>query len=146
MSQEMLITSLARKFGAYKNCEETKNTEWLARHAETIMELVDKYLPHGSGFDSGTTFEFVASKPNRLVFTTSYHHMDDSGGYCGWTYHDVIVTPDLQSGFNLRVTGLNKRDIKDYIGEYFYNCLSHTVDEYEREAAYNLEKMNEKSG
>ena len=146
MAQEMLITSLARKFGAYKNCEESENTEWRRRHTETIVELVDKYLPHGSGFDSGTTFEFPASKPNRLVFTTSYHHMDDFGGYCGWTYHNIIVTPDLQSGFNLRVTGLNKRDIKDYIAETFYECLSREIDEYEREAAYSLDKMNEKSG
>jgi len=145
MSQEMLITSLARKFGAYKNCEENGNTEWLNRHAETIVELVDKYLPHGSGFDRGTNLEFAASKPNRLVFYTEFHHMNDFGGYCGWSYHNVVVTPDLQSGFNLRVTGQDRRHIKEYIAETFYECLSQLVDEYERQAAYNLERMNEKA-
>ena len=147
MTQVSLVTSIARKFRAYLNCDSyhSPNPEWKERHAGHIEELVDKYLPHGSGFDSGTTFDFVASKPNRLVFFTSYHHMDDSGCYDGWTYHNVIITPDLQSGFNLRVTGRDKRDIKDYIGETFYDYLNIMVDEHEREAAYSLDKMNEKT-
>ena len=135
MTQVSLITSIARKFTAYQNCIKTENTEWLATHAGHIEELVDKYLPHGSGFDSGTTFDFVASKPNRLVFFTSYHHMNDGGYYDGWTYHNVVVTPDLVSGFDLRVTGRDKRDIKDYIGEFFYAYLNLMVDEYKIEAA-----------
>ena len=53
--------------------------------------------------------------------------MDAGGGYDGWTEHSVIVTPDLATGFDLKVTGRDKRDIKEYLGELFYAALCEEI-------------------
>lgn len=125
---ETLIVLIARKFDAYKNCIKTNNQEWEGKHAISIEFLVDTYLPHGSGFDNGTSFEFASSRKNRLVFHTGFHHMNDAGYYDGWTEHDVIVIPDLAMRFELRITGKDKNNIKDYIGHCFYETLSKKLD------------------
>lgn len=93
------------------------------RWREYLYNL-EKLLPYGSGFDSGCELELEKSTPDKLVIKTSYHHLDDNGFYSGWTDHKVIVTPSLRFGFELRVTGKNKNQIKDYIVEEFYHVLS----------------------
>jgi hypothetical protein len=40
------------------------------------------------------------------------------------TEHKVIATPSFQGGFNLRITGRNRNDIKEYIAEEFYYLLA----------------------
>lgn len=102
---------------------ERGNTEWVERHAERIARVVSEYLPSGSGFDSGTTLDLDVSKPDRLVFRTAFHHMNEGGYYDGWTDHNVIVTPSLAFGFNLRITGRDRNEIKDYIAETFRYVL-----------------------
>ena len=49
--------------------------------------------------------------------------MNEYGAYVGWTEHDVIVTPAFD-GFNLRVTGRDRNQIKEYIGDVFHTWLS----------------------
>lgn len=100
-----------------------------------VLEHIDSELPSGSGFDSGSTFEIGSSSSDRLVFNTSFHHMDDVGCYDGWTGHNVIVTPCFD-GFDIRVTGKNKNGIKDYIAECFRNVLSEYV-----KASFNRESQ-----
>lgn len=121
-----LYKTLATLLCAIENCLKSDNVEWRDKHADKLAELVREHMPSGAGFDSGTKLD-DSSKPNRLVFTTSFHHMNDGGMYNGWTEHTVIVTPDLASGFDLRVTGRDRNDIKEYIGEVFHSALSTTV-------------------
>jgi hypothetical protein len=111
--------AIASKLHAMFNCESSGNDEWYAKHRDSIDELVKEKMPSGSGFDSGTTFDFDNSTPEKLIFKTSFHHMDDNGFYDGWTDHNVIVTPSLAFGFNLRVTGRDRNDIKSYIYDMF---------------------------
>lgn len=118
---------IASALQARINCEHTGNAEWHTKHTETINTLVETLLPRGAGFDNGTKFDFDKSKPNRLVFNTSFHHMDTYGSYDGWTDHSVIITPDLACDFDIRVTGWNRNDIKDYIVEAFHAQLSNTT-------------------
>ena len=123
---------IASSFQARQNCEKKMLTgagsqnarEWEEKHTETIEAIVRDHFPSGAGFDSGTTFDWVQSKPERLVFETSFHHMNEVGMYDGWTEHEVIVTPSLQFGFNVRVTGKNRNEIKTYIADEFYGALS----------------------
>jgi hypothetical protein len=96
--------------------------------AEERLDGLMSDAPRGSGFDAGTSIDFDASNKDRLVFTTEFHHMDDNGFYDGWTDHRVIVKPDLLFGFSLRITGRNKRDIKDHIGDVFHTWLSEEVE------------------
>jgi hypothetical protein len=52
--------------------------------------------------------------------------MNDTGYYDGWTEHTVTVTPSF-SGINIRVSGRNRNDIKDYIHETFSYALRSDV-------------------
>lgn len=92
--------------------------EWYVRHGEKIERIVKQHAPSGSGFDSGTSFDFDASKPNRLVFNAPFHHMSEHGYYSGWSEHSIVVTPSF-SGAIIRVTGRDRNQIKDYIGDVF---------------------------
>ena len=120
---------LAQSLQARINCEKHGNTEWHVRHTETIESTCKEYLPSGSGFDCGTRFDFDKSTPNRLVLNTDFHHMDEHGGYDGWTEHQVIVTPSLVFRFDVRVTGVNKRDVKEYIASEFECALNSDMRE-----------------
>jgi hypothetical protein len=128
MAAKPLYQILANSLQAMRNCQETNNIEWRDRHEDTIIKLVERYLPSGSGFDNGTKFDFDRSNPNRLVFTTSFHHMNENGYYDGWTEHTVIITPSLVSGFESRITGRDRNEIKDYIGETFHHALGQDVE------------------
>lgn len=103
---------------------------WFSTHTDRIEFLVREHMPSGSGFDNGTTIDLDHSHADKLVFNTAFHHMDDNGYYCGWTDHQVIVTPSLVHGFHVRVGGRNVRDIKDYIHEAFSQALETVVEEY----------------
>lgn len=120
-----LVMRLASLLVAIENCKKSGNSEWEERHGETIDDLVKGHFPSGSGFDGGT-FLTDQTRPNRLVIKADYHHMTE-GYYDGWTEHEVIVTPDLAFGFDLRITGRNRNDIKEYIAQIFYEVLSKEV-------------------
>lgn len=125
-----LYTILASSLAALKMCERQGNPGgWVPRHTNRLRHMVRNWLPSGSGFDAGTTLDLEASTPERLVFLTSFHHMDDNGGYCGWSDHKVTITPSFMTGFDLKVTGPNKSDIKDYVASAFHDALEGKYDE-----------------
>jgi len=95
------------------------SSDWDRMHKNCIDDLVLKYLPQGSGFDSGTKLDFSKSTCNKLVFNTSFHHMDDFGSYAGWTEHRVTIKPSLAFGHIVSVSGRNRNDIKEYIATQF---------------------------
>lgn len=119
--------AIASKIEAMRNCDKSGNYEWFNRHHDSILAIVEEYLPSGSGFDCGTAIDALAlvdSAKDSLRFTVYFHHMADSGMYDGWTAHSIIVTPSLAHGFHLRVTGKNKNDVKEYIADIFNIALS----------------------
>ena len=83
----------------------------------------------GAATDSGTTIDLESSSPDRIVLRTSFHHMDENGYYDGWSNHTIIVTPSLAFGFNLRITGRDRNQIKDYLADLFYSDLSSEISE-----------------
>ena len=120
-----LANLTASALSALHNCRKRDvKSEWESIWESRLETELANLLPSGSGFDCGTKLDIEASKPNRLVFITSFHHMDEHGGYDGWTEHKIIVTPSLVYGFELRVTGKNRNDIKDYIAEVMHGALS----------------------
>lgn len=119
---------IAASLQALRNCEASDHVEWIPRHKERIKALASEYLPHGSGFDNRTTLNFDKSTPDKLVFDTAFHHMNEGGYYAGWSYHAVVVTPSLTAWcFHLRVTGRDRNQIKDYIAEVFRAALIEEV-------------------
>jgi hypothetical protein len=76
-------------------------------------------LPSGSGIDSGTELDPYECKPDRLVFSLGFHHMDENGFYDGWTQHQVILKPSLENGFDMRITGKDRNQIKEYLYQVY---------------------------
>lgn len=120
---QRIYQAIASLLLAINNCERVGNHEWEVIHHERIEKIVSDHLPSGGGFDAGTSLNFDLSKPDRLVFDTSFHHMNGHGYYEGWTQHQVVVKPSLAFGKELRITGLNRNDIKDYIHDVFDHAL-----------------------
>lgn len=113
---------IALLLAAIDNCKRSGNSEWQDKHETALQSLIET-LPSGGGFDNGTKLD-DSSLSEKLIFQTAFHHMDDNGGYCGWSDHTVIVTGSLLYGFAIKVSGRNVRDIKEYIGECFSSALS----------------------
>lgn len=127
MSQRV-AEQIASAVVAHANCERSGNDEWRKRHADTIERIVRDRLPSGSGFDRGTSIDIERCSERRLVFLAPFHHMDENGYYDGWTTHVVTVHASFL-GLDVRVSGQNKRDIKEYIGSAFYDALSEIARE-----------------
>jgi len=120
-----LVDLIARALDAMRNCgERYGNAEWQKRHLGQLRALVSEHMPSGSGFDNGTELELEDSRPDRLCFKTSFHHMDNLGSYSGWTEHRVIVAPSFVYEMELKVTGRDRNGIKDYIAQAFEAALS----------------------
>jgi hypothetical protein len=123
---------IAASFDAMLRCQKrTGCSEWESEHSDRIEWLAKNCLPSGSGFDCGTKFDFRASKENKLVFTTEFHHMNSCGYYTGWTSHNVTIVPSLSGEFNLKVSGRDRDDIKNYIAEAFDFILRTELNESE---------------
>lgn len=101
--------------------DQAASTKQRLEQAKAMIKKIEKMLPHGSGFDSGT--KIIDATSQRIIFETAFHHMDDNGYYCGWTEHRVTVKADLLYGYIVRVSGVNKRGIKEYIQDVFCEIL-----------------------
>ena len=116
---------------AYNNCLKC-NLEWAAKHLETLKWIEKQFLPHGSGFDSGTKIIIDDCDENEIVLDTNYHHMNDNGMYDGWTEHKVVIKPDWR-GVSIKITGKDKNGIKEYMYEVFDQALNEICHEIDGE-------------
>lgn len=123
--QEIASALLSKQAAQGKQCK-----DWALRWSDRLDWLVSNALPSGSGVDAGTALNEVKSTPERLVFDTAFHHMDDCGMYDGWSHHEVIVTPSLVWGLNVKVTGRDRRDIKSYLGDLYHEALTAFAPDY----------------
>lgn len=128
-----LYQALARLIAQNANCSESGNFEWEFKSRQRIRKLVKDYMPSGSGFDCGTAILEDGCAHDKLVFRTSFHHMDDFGGYSGWTDHVVTVRASLAFDIDIKVSGRDRDGIKDYIAESFMASLNADVELYPEE-------------
>jgi hypothetical protein len=128
------IEIIASHFDASLRCEAKHDLMMRDDHRERIDQICSEVMPHGSGLDGNEIkLDTARSKRNRLVFINAdFHHMDQYGGYDGWSSHEVIVTPSLAHGFEIRITGSNRDQIKDYLSDLIYDALTARVS-YSRE-------------
>jgi hypothetical protein len=117
---------LASTLEAWENCRKNDKREWAYNHDDTLKTLCQVHLPSGSGFNIGTTFVRSSSSSTKLVFNAPFHHMDENGCYDGWTEHVVTVRPTF-TGLDIKVSGKNRNDIKDYIHEVFNTALTKVI-------------------
>jgi len=96
--------------------------------AQDLLHILEReYLPSGSGIDHGCQVLVDKSTPNRIVMQVDFHHMIN-GMYDGWTYHKAIITPSLQFEYDIRITGPNRRGIKEYLADVLYTALDKDFD------------------
>lgn len=133
MKAKPIYQHIASALCAFHNCKRSGSLEWQDNHESTINQLCKDFMPSGSGVDCGTEFDWDASSterqlkdsiPARLVFSFSYHHMNENGMYEGWTSHKATVKPCLVFGYKLAISGPDKNGIKDYL----YDLFSHALD------------------
>lgn len=115
------IQEVSSLLAAIRNCKSCKNTDWELKHISNLEKIMDR-LPSGSGLDCGVQLDDI-STPEKFVFHFSFHHMDESGGYDGWTEHTMVIKPSLQFGFVITITGENKNQINEYLYDLFYNTF-----------------------
>ena len=125
MQTRSILRQISSTLTAIDNCINSKNGTWLERHRITLDGLA-KELPKGSGFDIGTKIDEKSSR-NKIILNTAFHFMDENGFYDGWEDYQIIVTPDLLYGFNIKIKGKDRQDIKDYIAEEFHYVLSKEI-------------------
>lgn len=123
--------AIASALAARNNCEDRQMFDVAHEWRDYIDYVVARHAPRGSGFDNGTTLNADCTRiggraPQRLVFDTAFHHMHESGVYDGWTHHQVWVYPWFD-GLDIRITGRDRADIKDYIAEIFHTLASEEV-------------------
>jgi len=125
-----LYAEIASMVQARENCQESRNEEWFDRHTDRLRFIERNCLPSGSGIDSGCQIDLGRSKPDRVILTLGFHHVNQDGYYDEWTHHDVVITPSLQFGYNLRITGRNRNDIKNCLHDTLSVCLDGSYTEY----------------
>jgi hypothetical protein len=124
-----LYRELAQAIDARRRCmQEPVNLFGLEIHEKTIKTCLD-LLPSGAGWDNGTKIDLNASHANKIVLYGAFHHMNDTG-YSGWTEHTITVKPSLMSDFDLRISGANRNDIKEYLAETFEVALRQDIAYY----------------
>jgi hypothetical protein len=123
-----LYQRLHSAFIAICNCERSSNVEWQQKHGVTIQQLVANHMPSGSGWDCGTNYDLSEWSADKMVFHGSYHHMNDGGYYDGWTEHTIIVRPSFD-GIELKISGRDRNEIKDYLHEVFHSALCEDIDD-----------------
>jgi len=135
MNVRPIYVELASRLAAIENCDRRLDADsddyntaiWLDKHADVVIALI-ALGPSGSGVDSGFVVDYDKTRRDRIVLTTAFHHMDEHGGYDGWTDHQIVITPSLEFGTHMRVTGRDRNSIKDYLGELFDHWLNLKVD------------------
>jgi hypothetical protein len=118
MTAQKTYRAIAHTLAAIENCKDRGNDEWLEKHRLRLERIMD-WAPSGGGIDSGTKLDMELSTPNKIVFHTSFHHMDENGGYDGWTEHTVTVRPSLLWNFDISISGRNRNDIKEHLHDTF---------------------------
>ena len=96
----------------------------IARAALAFIER--ECLPHGSGFDMGCKIDLERSKQDKIVITTSYHHMDQNGYYAGWTDHTITVRPSF-SGIRIAIGGRDRNYFKESNRETFSYLMERAI-------------------
>ncbi len=122
-----LISKIASIIEARENCLSSGNTEWFENHTDSLYEISKKYLPHGSGIDSGCDIDLELSNKNKIVITFGYHFMDENGYYDGWIDYKLICKPTF-NGIDMKIIGKNKNGIKDYLYDVFDYCLNEVIE------------------
>lgn len=132
-----LYRAMAHRLAQIANLQEAArplDDPFLVEAKQALKDLIDE-LPHGSGIDCD--WHVTGERPGgehgckKLILRNSYHHMDECGGYDGWTDFKVTVTGDLLSDIDVLVQGrfpAKYADTRDYLCEILTHALKEEVE------------------
>jgi len=100
---------------AMQYCIKQGLEEMAGNWQEQLAGLIDD-LPHGSGIDGDWSHEF---KNGKIILNNSFHVMDDAGFYDGWIDFAAVISPSLQFGADVSISGNfgKHQDLKGYLAE-----------------------------
>lgn len=122
-----LYKAIAIALGARSRCLTNHNLTWTDTWTYRLIAFRNQ-LPHGSGIDGGIHIEYDTTKPNQFQITFGFHHMNDHGFYTEWTEHVITVKPSFIYDFELKISGRDKNNIKDYLHDLFDSALREMVE------------------
>lgn len=140
--KQPLYQHIASAIVARRNCTERNNTEWHGRWTELLDHIAKNLLPSGSGIDCGSTIDIDASDSSRFFIDLSFHHMNENGYYDGWTEHRITVKPSFD-GIDLRISGKDRNEIKDYLHEVYDIVLREMVSADELQTAVDKKRTSD---
>ena len=120
-----LYREIASAYAHMIGAENVNNVYWHQRASDRLQRAIDE-LPSGSGIDSGFELDLLKTNKDKIVISFGFHHMNQDGYYTEWSHHTMVITPDW-SGCDIRITGKNRNNIKDYLYEILGYALN---DEY----------------
>lgn len=127
---------------ALLNSVENGNPEWVTRWQTRIAKLVE-VIPRGSGIDRAPRKRSdIEVMPSVIRFEIGYHHEDD-GGFYGWTDHVITIRPAFD-GLDVRVSGRNRRNVKDYLHEAMEHAFTRHVTWDEQKQRWIVESDEER--
>lgn len=90
------------------------------------LALLKELLPNGNGFREreGLAVILLESTKKRIVIETTYWHKNNSDEV---TSHQVIITPSFEDEINIRITGKNEDNVKEYLHNIFREALMSEV-------------------
>ena len=97
---------------------------WAKRTKE--LSLLNELLPKGNGIQRqlGLPVILLESTKKRIVIDTAYRHTYDSYDTTSrWTVHQVVITPSFEGEIDIRITGKNVNNVKDYLYDVFRESL-----------------------
>ena len=120
-----IYQEIASLLSAIENCKEANNKEWEEKYKETLNNIMQKTAPNGAGIDNDIVLG-ILSNSERLFFHLDFHHMDENGFYDDdeWTTHNIEVKASLLHHIVIKVYGVNKNGIKDYLYDVMHNWLT----------------------
>ena len=118
-----IATKIAATLNAWQTSRNNCNTQWEARHLNTLDRIMKNTSPSGSGIDCGTKLLKDKCKDDKLVFLCEFHHMNDVGYYEGWTQHTITARPSLMYGIDIKISGRDRNQIKDYLYDVYATWL-----------------------
>jgi len=122
-----LHQALANLIEARLDCIQSGNDELRNRHQRCGDQLVQEYMPRSGEYSRGATLDWSRSLPDKLVFSTSFHHTDEAGLYTHETTHLVTVRAHLARGYKLSITRSNRGRIRNFVTDAFGAALDQNI-------------------
>ena len=111
-------SDVARAINGYHMTDNPKTKEV----NENIIKNLEALLPVNE-FIEARKIDIQRSTGQRLVILVRYKNVHEYKSYNSITGHQLIITPCLMNGFNIRLTGLDRRGSKEKIEKLFTNFI-----------------------